>query len=273
LIKADPGQVSQVILNLIMNAADALEDKAGEIRISTALRQYSSDELGDTVGNPLLSSGHYVSLEVADTGSGIDPRIKNRIFEPFFSTKFAGRGLGLSAVLGAVRAVDGAIKITSTPGGGTTFTVLFPLFAASDETVHQDTAGGERGSLRAGTVLVVDDEPVVRSVACRLLRRLGLECLTAEDGLQAIEIYRERGDDISMILLDLTMPHMDGRETLKELRALNPDARVILSSGYSSIDVMPSLEDERPNGFIQKPYTEAALERALVSAQGCEPDS
>ena len=203
-----------------------------------------------------------MSLEVSDTGCGMDEGTRARIFDPFFSTKFTGRGLGLAAVLGIVRGHKGTVKVYSEIGKGTTFKLLFPASAASADQPRPVPSAVEewRGQ---GLMLLVDDEASVREIGQKLLERLGFTVIIAPDGRQAVEIFRERAGDITCVLLDLTMPEMDGEETFRELRRLRSDVRVVLSSGYNQQDVTQRFAGKRLAGFIQKPYSLKQLRRTL----------
>ncbi|HAS84119.1 MAG TPA: histidine kinase, partial [Verrucomicrobia bacterium] len=200
--------------------------------------------------------------EVSDTGCGMDTQTIARIFEPFFTTKFTGRGLGLSAVMGIVRAHEGALRVYSEPGKGTTFKVMFPVVEEAKE--KQDEEGVSTHWRGSGTVLLVDDEETIRAIGSKQLRHLGLDVLTAEDGRQAVAIYRERRADIDLVLLDLIMPHMNGEEAYRELRQIAPDVRVILASGYSESDIASRFAGKGLAGCLQKPYTLTNL-RSLLS--------
>ncbi len=251
-IEADATQIRQVVMNLIINASEALEDKNGVISISTGVKDYTEKLLNNNYIGEKLPPGRYVYIEVADTGCGMPPETVKKIFDPFFTTKFTGRGLGLAAVLGIVRGHKGAISVESTPGRGTTFTVSFPASNRSASIPGQATeTSAWKGS---GTVLVVDDEEIVLSIACRMIERYGFSVLTASHGREALEIYKQHKNDIACVLLDLTMPQMDGEETFMELRRLSPDVRVIMSSGYNEQEVTQRFTGQGLAGFIQKPY-------------------
>jgi CheY-like chemotaxis protein len=186
-----------------------------------------------------------------------------KIFDPFFATKFTGRGLGLAAVLGIVRGHRGAIKVYSTPGTGTTFKILLPaagqhVFKAEEAPVAPATARGE-------TVLVVDDEQIVRRAVKTMLERYGYSVVLAEDGREAVELYRVLPDKIALILLDMTMPLMGGEETFRELRTIRPDVRVVLSSGYNEVEAVRRFTGKGLAGFIQKPYSAIALTEKVRS--------
>ena len=261
-IEADPSRLRQVILNLITNASEAIGKQEGVISVSTGVFWAERAYLSKTYLDEQLPEGEYAYLEVRDTGGGMDADTLTRIFDPFFTTKFTGRGLGLAAVLGIVRGHRGAIRVDSEQGVGSTFRILLPLAQVAPQESATPPAAAERSSL-SGTILVVDDEEAVRTVAKRGLERAGFCALTACDGAQAIEIFKEHSEKILAILLDMTMPRMTGREAFRELRRIRPDARVILSSGYTEEEATAQLSDEGLAGFIQKPYTPTALVEKL----------
>lgn len=259
-IEADPAQVRQVILNLIINASEAMEGSAGSITLSTGCEEYSREELAEAFLGTDLAAGRYVHLEVRDTGCGMTRQTLDRIFDPFFSTKFAGRGLGLAAVLGIVRRHRGAIQVRSTPGRGTSFRVLFP--ASSAPVRFAPPAEASLPWRASGTILIVDDEKSIRNIAGGMAEHVGFSVLTAEDGLRAIELLELHREKITCVLLDLTMPRMDGEQTFRELHRICPGLPVILSSGYAEEEVARRFEGRRVAGFIQKPYRlETFIER------------
>ncbi|MDP9169072.1 MAG: response regulator, partial [Acidobacteriota bacterium] len=201
--------------------------------------------------------GRYVTVEVHDTGTGMSAETMAKIFDPFFTTKFTGRGLGLAAVIGIVRGHKGAMKVYSTLGQGTTFKVLFP---ATEEhaTVPPPQPVIERRQTGYG-VLVIDDEQVVRQTAKSMLERYGYAVYVAENGKEGVDLYRGLGTKVDVILLDMTMPVMSGTETFRELKNMNPGLPVILSSGYNEVEAIQRFTGKGLAGFIQKPYSAAAL--------------
>jgi signal transduction histidine kinase/CheY-like chemotaxis protein len=259
-VEGDPVQLRQIIMNLITNASDALGDEAGTITLRTGVKSLPPGALEDAVPLEGTREGEFAFLEITDTGCGMDGKTLARIFEPFYSTKFTGRGLGLSAALGIMRSHHGFIKVRSAPGEGTTFLLLLPLAEAVAE-VSPRAAPGARAEAPFGpaTVLVVDDEEVVRDVARSALEMGGYRVLVAKDGHEAVSLFRENADGIEAIILDLTMPRMDGAEALFAIRQIAREVPVILSSGYSEEDTMARSAGIPGVSFIQKPYTPARL--------------
>lgn len=264
VVMADRSQLQQVVMNLITNASDALEGRAGTIRVRVETRELDAETCADRFEGWDLRAGSYVVLEVSDDGVGMDEETRQRLFDPFFTTKVHGRGLGMSAVLGIVRGHHGALRVDTAPGRGTTFEIALPQV---DEAAPKAASLPPRDEWRGrGTVLVVDDQAAVRSVACRILEHLGFDTLCASNGARALELYRTHQDEIALVLLDLTMPVMDGRETLDALLALRPDLPIVMSSGYDE-GVDPASAPGRARGFLHKPYriqeVREAIRRAL----------
>ncbi|OGP28979.1 MAG: hypothetical protein A2Z26_04905 [Deltaproteobacteria bacterium RBG_16_66_15] len=262
-IRGDPSQIRQILMNLIINASEAIGDRSGVITVAAGATRCDRDYLESTELGDAIPPGLYMHLEVADTGCGMDARTKARVFEPFFSTKFTGRGLGLAAVLGIVRAHKGALKVYSEPGKGTTFKILFPALTKEQEVARPPESSSLANWRGKGTILLVDDEESLIALGGRMLEHLGFDVLTASDGREAVDLYRKRAGEIDLVLLDLTMPHMDGGEAFGELRRINPDVRVILSSGYSRDDVAGRFAGKNLAGVLQKPYTLAKLTESL----------
>ena len=257
--EADATQIRQVVMNLITNASEALGDDSGTIAIRTGVKQCDAAYLAQTYLAEQLEPGPYVFLEVRDSGSGMDRETRERIFDPFFSTKFAGRGLGLAATLGIVRGHQGALEVESAPGQGTVFRVLFPASEKPAAATAAESDAGAEAAPDAGTILVVDDEVMVLTIARQVLERAGYRVLTANDGEEGLEIFQRRAKDISLVLLDATMPRMDGDETFRRMRDVKGDLRVLLTSGYNEKEATRELAGPGLAGFIQKPYAPAAL--------------
>jgi PAS domain S-box-containing protein len=251
-ILADVTQLRQVVMNLVINASEATGDQGGEVSITTGCVECDREYLAGTWLADKLPEGRYVYIDVTDTGCGMDRATMQSIFDPFFTTKFTGRGLGLAAVLGIVRGHHGAVKVTSEPGRGTTFRVLLPASEVIDQPVMTPTPGD--GWTASGTVLLVDDEQPVRSVGARMLEHCGFTVVTASDGREALKIFSERAAEIVCVILDLNMPHMDGDETLRAMRSIRPEVRVVMSSGYDEQEVTKRFADRGLVGFLQKPY-------------------
>ncbi len=256
-IRGDPSQIRQVAMNLITNASDALGGDPGVVGLRTGVVRRTPDELGCTALGPEQTAECCVFLEVSDTGCGMDAATQARIFDPFFTTKFYGRGLGLAAALGIVRRHGGAIELDSNPDFGTTFRVLFPCATGCKPSVV--VASDEDRPYVSGTVLVVDDEPGVQSGARGILEQAGLRVLVAATGSRALDIFKAHADEIDVVLLDLTMPQMSGREVMQELRGIRPDVRILASSGWADETSLAELGPEGPAGFLAKPYGAAEL--------------
>jgi len=269
-IEADMAQMQQVVLNLITNASEAIGDASGTITLSTGQMECTEEYLAQCL-LPVASPGEkgpagtYVYFEVSDTGCGMGEAVKARIFDPFFTTKFTGRGLGLAAVSGIVRGHKGAIAVDSEPGNGTTVTVLLP-FVDRPVSGSKDKPSEVEDFRGTGTILLVDDEEAVRKVAKRMIERVGYKVLVAADGNQAIDLFRRHSEEISCVLLDLTMPRTSGEATFEQLRLIRGDVRVILSSGYNEEEVTGRFAGKGLSGFIQKPYRSATLHAKLREA-------
>ncbi|MBN2581644.1 MAG: response regulator [Planctomycetes bacterium] len=256
-IRGDAAQICQVLMNLIANASEAYSQAAGTVRVSCGLAQCDRAYLDEAVLGNELPEGRYACVEVSDRGCGMDAATVARLFDPFFSTRFAGRGLGMAAVLGIVRAHGGAIHVSSRPDHGTTVRVLLPLSDAVDTLrAERDVREAPRLDSRpaANTVLVVDDEDVVCRVACRMIQAFGFDVLSAPDGSRGVELFRQHAERIVAVMLDVSMPVMGGEEALREIRKLDPDVPVILCSGYGESDVARRLASAGATDFFQKPF-------------------
>jgi len=264
-VEADASQVHQVIMNMVINASEAIGDHEGMITLVTGAGRFGPSDFANSYPAE-APPGDYVFVEVADTGCGMDAMTIPRIFDPFFSTKFTGRGLGLAAVLGIVRSHKGCITVASEPGRGTTFRVFIPASGkalAPENDLHQPAAWKGRG-----TVLLVDDEKSARDVAARMLRNCGLTVIEAVDGSEAIRSFMAGSDTIDCVVLDLNMPHMNGEETYRELARIRPDVKVVLSSGYEDEQIMSRFAGQKIAGFVHKPYTLQELVGILKNILG-----
>lgn len=262
----DASQLCHVVINLVANASEAIGAAAGTVTVCTGRMTCDDAYLRTTYLDDVLRPGEYVFVEVADNGCGMDPSTRERIFDPFFSTKFVGRGLGLAAVQGIVRSHAGAIKVYSEVGSGTTIKVLFPASVeAATERRPAPAVPGWRGQ---GLVLLVDDEPVVRAVGTRILERLGFEVVTAVDGLEALDVFERVRDRVVLVILDMTMPNLGGVATFRELRARDPGVRVVLTSGYNEQEATSHFNGKGLAAFVQKPFQleslRSTLERVLA---------
>ena len=255
MIKADLSQIRQVLMNLVLNAAEAIGEETGSIVIRTSRLQPTSADLTDAILRPKTPGTEYVQIEVIDSGCGMTKETQEKIFEPFFTTKFTGRGLGLSAVLGIVKAHSGFLKISSQVGQGTSFKILLPLIegaASPAEPTAAPRPGLWHGS---GTVLLVDDEASVRESTGHLLTELGFNVLVAENGEQALQTFGQHVKEIVAVILDLTMPRLNGGEVFEQIRKICPRLPVLLSSGYNEENTMERFLGKGLAGFLQKPFT------------------
>ncbi|WP_411279981.1 PAS domain-containing protein [Gemmatimonas sp.] len=268
-IEVDVNQFRQVVMNLITNASDALDAKAGLVSIRTGRQEISREYLAACAPGSNAQPGTFTYVEVHDNGTGMEEATRHRIFEPFFSTKFTGRGLGLAATMGIMRSHHGAIRVYSEVGSGTSIKLLFPM----------STLGGSAGvnsGVRAeewrggGQILVVDDEDSVRAVASALLRRRGFRTQEASDGAKALDIFQVQPNAFDLVLLDLTMPNMNGEETLRALREVNPTVNVLLMSGYNEQDVTRMFAGRNLSGFLQKPFRADELYASVARSLGVD---
>jgi CheY-like chemotaxis protein len=266
-VNAEPSYLEQALLNLCINARDAMPE-GGTLTLEAAAIRHESQPPGLSA---TWAPGSYASISVQDTGAGIAPEALPRVFDPFFTTKEPGRGtgLGLAMVYGFVKNHDGDVKVESERGHGARFTISLPLIPAPP---LQAGTGG-RGQIQSGwgTVLVVDDEPLVRAFATEGLKGLGYHVLVAENGLQAIQMYEQHREEINCVLLDLIMPELNGLETYRRMRAVDPLVRVVFASGYSTGEILRDDPDARSAAFIGKPFSLAGLSIALRKAGAGQP--
>src|SRR6267378_2142952 len=264
VIEGDVAQLQQIVMNLVINGAEAIgEGRTGSVTVTTCLQEIDRIYIQQTFAPEEILPGAYIVLEVTDTGCGMDEPTISRIFEPFFTTKFAGRGLGLAATIGIVRRHKGTLKVYSVPGQGSSFKILIP--AGASERAGSPLARNEQTPRGSETILVIDDEEVVRRTARATLERLGYTVVLAENGAKGILRFRECSAKVSLVLLDLTMPGMPGEEVLERLKAIRPDVPVILSSGFSEMEVTRRLSGKGPASFLQKPYTARQLAEQVRS--------
>jgi DNA-binding response OmpR family regulator/two-component sensor histidine kinase len=258
-LEADATQLQQIVMNLVINAAESYGERVqGRVTVTTCVEQIDA-------GNPEIEPGRYVMLSVQDFGSGMSPEVRARIFDPFFTTKFTGRGLGLSAVHGIMRAHHGHLRLDSAPGEGTMFRLYFPIvtLATPDAQDVHDTplVSGE------GSILVIDDEATVRNFAEAALTKMGYSVITAENGEAGLQIIQQEGGNLKAVLLDLAMPVMDGEEALQQIRQLTPSLPVLISTGFSLSSEYERLSQKGATAFLSKPFTVGQLSTALQKLQ------
>lgn len=245
-VLGDHARIEQLIMNLVLNARDAMPE-GGKLTIR------SRDE------------GPFVVIEVLDEGPGVPEELRTRIFDPFFTTKKAGTpsstGLGLATVYGIVESHDGEIEVLDAPGGGALFRVRFPSIEAQPS---EEETSSDEPVMGSGLILVVDDEPVLRTAAIQVLQWLGYDAIGAGDGIEAVEIFRARADEIDGVLLDMSMPRLDGKGTYCALREIDPEVRVLLTTGYALNEEAQSILDMGVRGFIEKPWNMQQLSAALA---------
>jgi CheY-like chemotaxis protein len=257
-------QLRQIVMNLVTNASEAIAHGGGVIRVTTGRVTLST---AATVTNG-LAEGDYVQIEVSDSGNGMSQEVQAKVFDPFFSTKGAGHGLGLAVVDGIVRGLRGTIHIASEPGQGATFRILLPCAGTTAEATRDPIydAGGQAPSSQQFTVLVVEDEGALRYPVVRMLRKMGFLVMEAADGTAAIDLLHANGDKIDVILLDMTIPRASSHEVVAEAAQVRPNIKVILTSAYSQEMMTPPMSASQIHGFIRKPYQLGDLVRTLRKA-------
>lgn len=267
-VRGDATQMRQVLMNLVMNASDALGGGPGSIRISTSFKNATTADLARSYLGNALEPGPCLCVEVSDTGCGMDREVIGRIFEPFFSTKPAGHGWGLAAVLGVLKAHNAAVIVDSEPGRGTSFEILLPVLGGSTARPKSELA--REGLVRrpAPRVLVADDEEAVLKITCKTLERLGYECVRCSNGAEALARLSEGGPEIDLAILDLTMPELGGGEVLTELRRRGATTPVILMSGFGASDSSPELLTDGAIDFLEKPFVPSELSRRIERVLG-----
>jgi two-component system, cell cycle sensor histidine kinase and response regulator CckA len=279
-VDGDSDQLGQLLMNIVGNAIDAMRESGGTIRVRADACHCTKDDLASTYLDEQLPEGRYVCLEVTDTGVGMSAETQARMFEPFFSTKFTGRGLGLAAVLGIVRGHRGAVRVHSEAGKGTMVRVFFPAreqakpIATNDrKKSHMRTrAESAHASAETGSgnnrVLVIDDEETVRSVAKTILERVGFRVVTAASGADGIAAFREADGRFCVVLLDMKLPVVSSHQVYEELVHIRPDVRVVLSSGYLNDEAIAPFDNKGIAGYLQKPYRFEELIACVRQASG-----
>jgi PAS domain S-box-containing protein len=269
IINGDESQLRQIVMNLIINASEAVEEAQGEVRVSLAKTTITAGHPEHDYYGKEIPPGGYVCLEVTDNGCGMDEETKWRIFEPFYTTKFTGRGLGMSAVLGIITAHKGALQLFSQPGQGTTFKVYLPVQGGEQTGEERHELSAASGQWQgSGTILLVEDEDQVRFIAATMLKKLGCTVLEATNGREALELYRENAADIILVINDMGMPIMDGYELFCELKNLQPELPIIISSGFGDAVVTSRIPRENIAGLVSKPYNYDLLREVLRNAVG-----
>lgn len=248
-VNMDVSQLRQIILNLCINASESIEG-SGMVSLSTGVSRVDRDFLASAAMGEEMGEGQYAFLEVSDNGCGMTEETKQRLFEPFFSTKHNGRGLGMAAVFGAVRGHQGAVRIYSVPDQGTTIKVLIPWAEAHDA----ESLLPPEVQMR-GTVLVADDEPLIRKVLTSFLLRLGFETIAVGTGREALSIFQSRPGEFAMVILDLNMPGISGEQAFRELRGMTPGTPVLMLSGYNHVETVTRLANRGAAAFLAKPFS------------------
>jgi len=260
-IWADPAQIRQMIVKCVQNAAEAYPKEGGTIFLKTRRVEMNDDTIRKCITPPPAGRGTYFQLEISDRGEGIGQDVLEKMFEPFFSTRFHGRGLGLSTVLGTVRSLKGGIQVTSSKNQGTTIDIFIPVYRQCDLSHKQ--AEPESASPRGDTILIIDDEAGIREGLATALKGRGHHVLTAENGQIGLDHFKENRDQILAILLDLTMPVLDGGQTLKAIRTLDSTTPVIIISGYDAGDSTFDLPEDQISAFLHKPFSIQLLLKTL----------
>lgn len=263
-LHGDKNQLTQMLMNLMTNASEAMGGKPGTVTLRTGNVYLRSSDFSRMYLKEELAEGEFVFIEACDSGCGMDKETQQRIFDPFFTTKEMGSGLGLAALLGIVRSHAGALSLHSEPGRGSCFKIYFPaLKGEAIETLAEQTGQYELPVSLRGTVLLVDDEPAVRAVASRILQREGITVITADDGEVGLSLLQKHGDEIALVILDLTMPRLDGEQTFHLMHARHPEIPILMSSGFSESEAAERLFAHGLAGFVRKPYTRKALLQAV----------
>jgi two-component system cell cycle sensor histidine kinase/response regulator CckA len=271
-VRANAVQMRQIVMNLITNASEALGDKEGVISVIIAKVESEQDALAEYQSD--ASAGGQLRLEVRDTGGGMTTETVAKIFDPFFTTKVSGRGLGLAAVQGIVRSHGGAISVVSVPGQGSCFEILLPCIGqpASDTPDIAIAASAHESGSVGGTVLVVEDEEILRLAVSKMLRKERFSVIEAGDGTSGADLFRVNEPRIDVVLLDVTLPGMSGRDVLKEMRRIRPDVKVVLTTAFNKDNALSSIDEQHPWGYVRKPYQFRELISLLRKACQDKPE-
>ena len=265
-IMGDASQIRQVVMNLIINSAEAIGDAEGEIEVKLAKAEIRAEQPEKDHLGFFIPAGRYICFEVTDNGCGMDEDTRRKIFEPFYTTKFAGRGLGMSAVLGIIKSHNGALQMESQPGLGTTFKVYLPVQISSAEAEEAQQKAVSAAWHGSGTILLAEDEAQVKTIAIALLKKLGFSVIDAANGKEAIELYQQNAADITIVITDMGMPVMNGYELFYRLKQLNTQLPIIISSGFGESDIASKIPHDEIAGFINKPYNFEQLREVLRGA-------
>jgi two-component system cell cycle sensor histidine kinase/response regulator CckA len=256
-------QIEQALLNLVINSGEALQDKSGKINITTGKKTMDAAQLAASVLEDKPPAGRFIFITVSDTGPGIESENLPRVFEPFFSTKPGGRGLGLTVLKGIIRSCRGALFLESAPGKGTRVTILFPIGQAADAETSQTASGEDAEKRLSGTFIVADDEPIVLRILIKILESIGLTIIPAKTGGEVIDLYHKHAGEVDGLILDVSMPGKNGIECFEELRKINPSIKVILASGAGEVKNIKSLLADGIFSYVPKPYTLEDLEQEI----------
>ncbi|MBD3165339.1 PAS domain S-box protein [bacterium] len=264
-IHADATQMQQITMNLVLNAMEALDTEKGFILVRTSCKEYGKDVLAEACAGVALEPGEFVTLEVVDNGPGMEVDDFSVLFEPFYSSKFTGRGLGLAAVAGIIRGHKGAALVNHTPEHGARFRVLFPARRDLTASSGPETSSAQitKDAIEEKTILLVDDDPVVRTVATRMLERLGGRVLAVRNGREAFETINEKADAIDVVLLDFSLPDQLCREMVRQLKGVDKELPIIVSSGYDEAHVRERMQDTPYAAFVNKPFKIETLRDSL----------
>jgi PAS domain S-box-containing protein len=266
-IIGDASQLRQIVMNLIINASEAIGESQGEVCVSLSKALIKAGLAEKDYNGKTIPPGEYVYMEVTDSGCGMDDETRRRIFEPFYTTKFTGRGLGMSAVLGIITMHKGALQLSSQSGHGTTFKVYLPaqIGTANEEEAQKTASAPWKGS---GTILLAEDEEQVSMILKAMLEALGFKVIGAADGKEALDLYKKYSADITLVIADMGMPVMDGYELFRELKMLNSELPIIVSSGFGDAEVTSRIPREQIAGLVNKPYHYDQLREMLKGVLG-----